>query len=473
MRVLSSFVFALVLSGCGPKTDAPQVKEITAALQAAFPTTEIANLKSEVAVAPQPGVLEIACKVTLRFKTDHFAAQVRRADPFGDAPAVGFTAECVRRQILPAAALRDIHTSTEANELADIQEAARPRFESIGEPQLLTLKHAAGSVVDVYGTILAKKFVDRWDFSPFQPQREIPDFGQPRDKFEGKTLVMDSKEYEEALAAVGALAKARSSTIAARDAKFLALLQEERTFCGKHGDFSIRLKLRPVSKELAELEIVDVNRPTRVRRAQVYRRPHVLPLAYTKPELEHYRSILSGTPVSKLTFNNDWIGFLGGVFGASRTGSSHFYLAVDASGFPRLLSDERDTLTEVRVCEGEEVVSQISPTPTVRNPPASSLPNSQPPRSPAIGPATLAKTARAHAILQRKASGTRAEAIKLYLEAAGEGDPDAMVNLAHLLRSGKDGVQDLEAAKRFYRSAADAGNIEAKLALESIARTGR
>lgn len=488
------FLAALALfPGCKPKQDAPKDADIRASLQSAFPTFEVIDLKTEVAPRPEPGIVEIACKVTVKFREDHFVLAFKRSeDVFSDGPAVGFTAECVKRGVLPPAANIAIDSRERVPD-NELQNTVRPRFEATGEPTLLKVKNAGGAKVEIYGTMLAKKFVDRWDFAPFQAKDDIDAFGKPRSGFEGRTLVMDRPEYEEAVKAIAAVVKTRQAAIEARDAKWNAAMAAPATFCGTHVERPVKIAIAPVSDDLVKIEVTSLRGKAIVRSATVPRRAAAAPKEFNQDAQVYYRAVPTAPVMQPLKFTNDYSFGGDGVF--SHSGNSAFdgvyFFGIDAAGKPRLVQGGRDQLKDVRECTADTASVSDQPAPAITTAtrseraavaaapqvappaPAQVAATQNVPTAAAPSAATLAKTARAHAIIQRRAPGTPADAIKLYGEAAVEGDPDAMVNFAHLLRSGKYGFRDLEMAKKLYRRAGDAGNVEAKLALETLERTGR
>lgn len=79
-----------------------------------------------------------------------------------------------------------------------------------------------------------------------------------------------------------------------------------------------------------------------------------------------------------------------------------------------------------------------------------------------------AKTLEAHAIVQGRVLGPKKRAVALYLEAAKAGDPDAMVNLGHLMKSGTLVKKDLKGAHAWYEAAAKRGSPEAAEALRNF-----
>lgn len=482
-RYLPFLALLIALPGCKPKLDAPKDSEIRTSLQSAFPTFELGDLKTEIAPRGEPGVVEISCKVSLRSKADHYVVAFERStDLFRSGPAVGFTAECVKRRILPAAANYGFDDRERAPE-HELQNTFRPCFEAVGEPTLLKVKTAAGATLEVYGRMLAKKFVDRWDFAPFEPQRELPDFGQPRTNFEGKTLVMDTPEYEEAVRSVAAEARRRAAAIEGRDAMWNSSFGMTRTFCGMHEGRPLKITISPASEEIVKIEFTSLTGKGRVRTATIPRRAAAKPKQFNDDAQAYYQAVPKAALMQPLTYTNDYDFGASGVFGdtGKRAFDPPYYFAFDSAMRPRLIQGGKDTLLDVRECPADTtaVPSQPAGAPIPTSSQGPQRVALTEPAAPVIAPqiqpsaSTLAKTARAHAIIQRRAPGTPADAIKLYGEAAVEGDPDAMVNFAHLLRSGKYGVRDLEMAKKLYRRAGELGNVEAKLALDTLERTGR
>ena len=98
---------------------------------------------------------------------------------------------------------------------------------------LLSQVHREGETMEGYGTMNARLFVDRWEFSGFGFTIN-EDFGQPRAEFPATALISGSPEAEQIFAAAQAARKTRLAKLGELEAKARALVTPGRRFTGTY-----------------------------------------------------------------------------------------------------------------------------------------------------------------------------------------------------------------------------------------------
>ena len=93
--------------------------------------------------------------------------------------------------------------------------------------------HRAGETLEVYGTMEARQFVDRWELSTFSPQGFNPyDLGRARAAFAPAALVQNSPEAERLVSAARATRVARLGRIRELAERARALVAPGRRYAG-------------------------------------------------------------------------------------------------------------------------------------------------------------------------------------------------------------------------------------------------
>ena len=160
------------------------------------------------------GIYEVRLKVRLRVRGDTFR-QVRPE------------AEFVRQGLITPPQAE----SASPDEKADYD----PRLEAATRDLLLLEPvRRAGETLEVYGTMGAARFVDRWQFEPFVPRGLDPaDLGRPRGAFPPAALVRGSPEAERLFVAAKAASQERLARLRQLEERARALVAPGRRYAGQ------------------------------------------------------------------------------------------------------------------------------------------------------------------------------------------------------------------------------------------------
>lgn len=205
---LSSLLFlptAFSLAAQPPVEEVPRPL-LEAAVQAYYPHTTGLELTYET--FPQPdGRVEVRCKAR-RQCVEPTYEYIAELDDVHGTPRPALIVECIRAGLLDP---------SDADRVKRSDWISRPceRFDPRCEPllrnvALLREVERVGSVFEAYGTIRARRFIDQWELSEFEPRRTRP--GQTLLEVQAEvatfetepfvTHVLGSREWEDYLAAL-------------------------------------------------------------------------------------------------------------------------------------------------------------------------------------------------------------------------------------------------------------------------------
>ena len=205
-------------SKSAPEAGAPPKARLEEQLRKTYPKAELVSLTTEVRPAPDQ-IVEFLCKARLRVKEDLFKRVVLPGTGSRfTVPLSPFEAECVRRGLIVSGE-QDRRPPTAQRE-RNLPLADEPKLR---DTVILEPTQTKGDEFEVYGTIVAKRIIDRWEISPFEPadDRE-PAFGQPQAEFGPQAFIQGSAELERQYELAAERKKGRERRLGQRNAPLRA-----------------------------------------------------------------------------------------------------------------------------------------------------------------------------------------------------------------------------------------------------------